>query len=73
MSRFLTAARAAGTVPGIIARHELRGSQDIAAHVAAYRSLESGLGITDMSTAAGGTALVWGQRHRRPLVETASR
>ncbi|MET9904288.1 hypothetical protein [Streptomyces sp. NPDC006446] len=56
MSQFLTAAKAAGTVPGIIARPELRGSQDIAGRVAAYRSLESVLGITDMNTAAGGTA-----------------
>ncbi|WP_326786529.1 RICIN domain-containing protein [Streptomyces sp. NBC_00151] len=46
MSTFLTAAKAAGTVPDIIAWHELQGSQDIAAHVAAYRSLESGLGIS---------------------------
>ncbi|WRZ91599.1 RICIN domain-containing protein [Streptomyces sp. NBC_01007] len=46
MSTFLTAAKAAGTVPDIIAWHELQGSQDIAAHVAAYRSLESSLGIS---------------------------
>ncbi|MET7988648.1 RICIN domain-containing protein [Streptomyces sp. NPDC005281] len=45
MSTFLTAAKAAGTVPDIVAWHELQGSQDIAAHVAAYRSLESSLGI----------------------------
>ncbi|MEU0434978.1 RICIN domain-containing protein [Streptomyces sp. NPDC006290] len=46
MSTFLTAAKAAGTVPDIIAWHELQGSQDIAAHVAAYRSQESSLGIS---------------------------
>jgi ricin-type beta-trefoil lectin protein len=46
MSTFLTAAKASGTVPDIIAWHELQGSQDIAAHVAAYRALESGLGIS---------------------------
>ncbi|MEV6793516.1 RICIN domain-containing protein [Streptomyces sp. NPDC051320] len=46
MSQFLTDAKAGGTVPGIIAWHELQGSKDIAAHVAAYRSLESSLGIS---------------------------
>lgn len=46
MSQFLTDAKASGTVPDIIAWHELGGSQDIAAHVSAYRSLESSLGIS---------------------------
>lgn len=46
MSQFLTDAKASGTVPDIIAWHELGGSADIAAHVSAYRSLESSLGIS---------------------------
>ncbi len=46
MSQFLTDAKASGTVPDIISWHELGGSQNIAAHVAAYRSLESSLGIS---------------------------
>lgn len=46
MSSFLTAAKASGTVPDVIAWHELQGSAGIAAHVAAYRSLESSLGIS---------------------------
>ncbi|MFF0161724.1 RICIN domain-containing protein [Streptomyces sp. NPDC005263] len=46
MSTFLTDAKAAGTVPDVIAWHELQGSKDIAAHVSAYRALESGLGIS---------------------------
>ncbi|MFG2456515.1 hypothetical protein ACGFWE_05510 [Streptomyces sp. NPDC048523] len=46
MSSFLTDAKASGTVPDVIAWHELQGSQDIAAHVSAYRSLESSLGIS---------------------------
>ena len=46
MSTFLTDAKASGTVPDVIAWHELQGSQDIAAHVAAYRALESSLGIS---------------------------
>ncbi|WP_405735266.1 RICIN domain-containing protein [Streptomyces sp. NBC_01537] len=46
MTQFLTDAKAAGTVPQIIAWHELQGSSDIAAHVAAYRSLETSLGIS---------------------------
>lgn len=45
MSSFLTDAKASGTVPDVIAWHELNGSKDIAAHVSAYRSLESSLGI----------------------------
>ncbi|MEU5598370.1 RICIN domain-containing protein [Streptomyces sp. NPDC020298] len=46
MSTFLTDAKASGTVPDIIAWHELQGSKDIAAHVSAYRALESSLGIS---------------------------
>ncbi|MFJ9537631.1 RICIN domain-containing protein [Streptomyces sp. NPDC101225] len=46
MSTFLTDAKASGTVPDVIAWHELQGSKDIAAHVSAYRALESGLGIS---------------------------
>ncbi|MEU6419516.1 RICIN domain-containing protein [Streptomyces spiralis] len=46
MSTFLTDAKAGGTVPDVIAWHELQGSKDIAAHVAAYRALESSLGIS---------------------------
>ena len=46
MSTFLTDAKASGTVPDIIAWHELGGSQNIAAHVSAYRALESSLGIS---------------------------
>ncbi|MER7841405.1 RICIN domain-containing protein [Streptomyces sp. NPDC096040] len=46
MSTFLTDAKASGTVPDIIAWHELQGSQNIAAHVAAYRALETSLGIS---------------------------
>ncbi|MFF0084821.1 RICIN domain-containing protein [Streptomyces canus] len=46
MSSFLTDAKASGTVPDVIAWHELNGSKDIAAHVSAYRALESSLGIS---------------------------
>jgi hypothetical protein len=46
MSTFLTDAKASGTVPGIVSWHELQGSQNIAAHVSAYRALESSLGIS---------------------------
>jgi hypothetical protein len=46
MSTFLTDAKASGTVPDIIAWHELQGSSGIAAHIAAYRALESSLGIS---------------------------
>lgn len=46
MSTFLTDAKASGTVPDIIAWHELQGSKDIAAHVSAYRALESSLGLS---------------------------
>ncbi|MEU2423478.1 RICIN domain-containing protein [Streptomyces sp. NPDC007851] len=46
MSTFLTDAKAGGTVPDIVSWHELQGSQNIAAHVAAYRALEAGLGLS---------------------------
>ncbi|NUP66687.1 MAG: RICIN domain-containing protein [Nonomuraea sp.] len=46
MSTFLTDAKASGTVPDVIAWHELQGSKDIAAHVSAYRALEGSLGIS---------------------------
>ncbi|MER5215767.1 RICIN domain-containing protein [Streptomyces sp. NPDC002838] len=46
MTQFLTDAKASGTVPDIIAWHELSGSRDIAAHVSAYRALERSLGIS---------------------------
>ncbi|MFJ4621551.1 RICIN domain-containing protein [Streptomyces sp. NPDC088812] len=46
MTQFLTDAKASGTVPDVIAWHELEGSQNIAAHVSAYRALESSLGIS---------------------------
>ncbi|MFF4394321.1 RICIN domain-containing protein [Streptomyces sp. NPDC001480] len=46
MSTFLTDAKVSGTLPDIIAWHELQGSKDIAAHVSAYRALESSLGIS---------------------------
>ena len=46
MSGFLTNARDTGTLPGVVVWHELSGPSGIAAHVAAYRSLESSLGIS---------------------------
>ncbi|MFF4211299.1 RICIN domain-containing protein [Streptomyces sp. NPDC001796] len=46
MSTFLTDAKASGTLPEIISWHELQGSSNIAAHVSAYRALESSLGIS---------------------------
>ncbi|MFG3024092.1 RICIN domain-containing protein [Streptomyces sp. NPDC048254] len=46
MSTFLSDAKASGTVPDIVAWHELQGSQNIAAHVAAYRALETSLNIS---------------------------
>lgn len=46
MSTFLTDAKNSGTLPDIISWHELGGASSIAADVAAYRSLESGLGIS---------------------------
>jgi hypothetical protein len=46
MSTFLNDAKASNTVPDIISWHELGGDQNIAADVAAYRALESSLGIS---------------------------
>jgi hypothetical protein len=46
MSGFLSFAKANNALPDIVSRHELGGDQSIAADVAAYRSLESGLGIS---------------------------
>ncbi|NUR60673.1 MAG: RICIN domain-containing protein [Catenulispora sp.] len=46
MSTFLNDAKASNTVPDIISWHELGSDQNIAADVAAYRSLEAGLGIS---------------------------
>ncbi|MEU6200967.1 RICIN domain-containing protein [Streptomyces sp. NPDC047061] len=46
MTTFLTDAKASGTVPDIVSWHELQGPQNIAAHVAAYRALETSLGIS---------------------------
>lgn len=46
MRRFLTDAKASGTLPDIISWHELGGSSTIAADVAAYRALEASLGIS---------------------------
>ncbi|HEX5400899.1 MAG TPA: RICIN domain-containing protein [Pseudonocardiaceae bacterium] len=46
MTSFLTDARNSGTLPDIVSWHELGGSASIAADVAAYRSLEAGLGIS---------------------------
>ncbi|MEZ0070391.1 hypothetical protein ABIA32_006444 [Streptacidiphilus sp. MAP12-20] len=45
-STFLSDAKASGTLPDIVSWHELQGAQNIAADVAAYRSLESSLGIS---------------------------
>ena len=45
MTRFLTDAKASGTVPNILSWHELRGSASIAADVASARSIEASLGI----------------------------
>jgi Ricin-type beta-trefoil lectin domain-like len=46
MTRFLTDAKADGTLPDIISWHELGGSASIAGDVAAYRALEASLGIS---------------------------
>ena len=46
MRNFLTAAKAAGTLPDIICWHELSGWQHVTGDVAAYRSLEASLGIS---------------------------
>jgi hypothetical protein len=46
MKTFLTDAKNSGTLPDIVSWHELGGSANVAADVAAYRSLESSLGIS---------------------------
>ncbi|MEY9964044.1 hypothetical protein ABIA33_002078 [Streptacidiphilus sp. MAP12-16] len=46
MTQFLTYAKAHNTLPDIVSWHELQGDQNIAADVAAYRNLESSLGIS---------------------------
>ncbi|MFI5891850.1 hypothetical protein ACIA5D_17240 [Actinoplanes sp. NPDC051513] len=46
MSSFLTYAKANNAVPDVVVWHELSGPSGIAAHVAAYRALESSLGIS---------------------------
>lgn len=46
MSTFLRDAISSGTVPDIVSWHELGGSQNIAADVASYRSLEASLGLS---------------------------
>ncbi len=46
MSTFLTDAKNSGTLPNIVSWHELGGASSIAGDVAAYRSLESSLGIS---------------------------
>lgn len=46
MRTFLTDAKNSGTLPDVISWHELGGSGSIAGDVAAYRSLESSLGIS---------------------------
>lgn len=46
MSGFLSYAKANNALPDIVSWHELGGDQNIAADVAAYRSLESSLGIS---------------------------
>jgi len=45
MTTFLKDAIASGTVPNIVAWHELQGAGGIAANVSAYRSLERSLGL----------------------------
>lgn len=46
MSSFLTYAKANNALPDVVVWHELSGPSGIAAHVAAYRALESSLGIS---------------------------
>jgi len=46
MTTFLTDAKNSGTLPDIVSWHELGGASSIAGDVAAYRSLESSLGIS---------------------------
>lgn len=43
---FLTAAKAAGTLPDVICWHELSGSAGVTDHVTAYRAMEQELGIS---------------------------
>ncbi|MGN6759718.1 MAG: RICIN domain-containing protein [Leifsonia sp.] len=43
---FMSYAKANNALPDIVSWHELQGSANIAADVAAYRSIESGLGIS---------------------------
>ncbi|GAA2532130.1 CBM35 domain-containing protein [Winogradskya humida] len=45
MSAFLTTAKANNALPDITVWHELSGASGIAAHVAAYRAMETSLGI----------------------------
>jgi hypothetical protein len=46
MRNFLTAAKAAGTLPDVICWHELSGWQHVTSDVQAYRALEQQLGIS---------------------------
>lgn len=46
MSSFLSYAKANNALPNIISWHELGGQANIAAHISAYRALESSLGIS---------------------------
>lgn len=46
MTTFLTEAKAAGTLPDVICWHELSGWQNVGGDVAAYRALETQLGIS---------------------------
>ena len=45
MSSFLSYAKANNALPDVVVWHELQGASGIASHVAAYRALESSLGI----------------------------
>jgi hypothetical protein len=46
MTTFLTDVKNSGALPDIVNWHELQGAQNIAADVAAYRALETSLGIS---------------------------
>jgi hypothetical protein len=46
MSSFLTYAKANNALPDVVVWHELSGPSGIAAHVAAYRALETSLGVS---------------------------
>jgi hypothetical protein len=46
MLAFLTSAKASNAVPEVVSWHELQGSIDVSAHVAAYRAIEVSLGIS---------------------------